>query len=247
MAPSPLLQPACVVQVSKIIITFRMRGDRVVLRTGPPVRTNHEVASGACPRPGSRSASWRIALATTRSRLWQRSKVGVDACPARIREVTDKKDVETLGRFRHRYQQLRQSIRDNVPLPWDHSEYSDYVEFKTLAPQVAAICRVRPCSARAADEDHVEHLRSSEPQKAVRRRRARGVTKGCCLDVSAEESCANREARRPTSTTGLKSPGTPPITPRAWVRANGKNRNLGRLHESTEAGGRLSPTPNSSN
>src|SRR5215472_6644343 len=26
-----------------------------------------------CPRPGSRSAPWRIALATTRSRLWQRS------------------------------------------------------------------------------------------------------------------------------------------------------------------------------
>jgi hypothetical protein len=49
------------------------------------------------------------------------------------------KDVETLGRFRQRYQQLRESIRDNVPLEWDHSEHPDYVEFKTLAPQVAAI------------------------------------------------------------------------------------------------------------
>jgi len=48
-------------------------------------------------------------------------------------------DIETLGRFRQRYQQLRECIRDNVPLEWDHSEHPDYLEFKTLAPQVAAI------------------------------------------------------------------------------------------------------------
>jgi hypothetical protein len=49
------------------------------------------------------------------------------------------KDIDTLGRFRQRYQQLRESIRDNVPLQWDHSEHPDYMEFKTLAPQVSAI------------------------------------------------------------------------------------------------------------
>jgi len=49
------------------------------------------------------------------------------------------KDIETLGRFRQRYQQLREAIRDNIPLPWDHSEHPDYVEFKILAPQVACI------------------------------------------------------------------------------------------------------------
>ena len=49
------------------------------------------------------------------------------------------KDIDTLGRFRQRYQQLRESIRDNVPLAWDHSEHPDYLEFKRLAPQVAAI------------------------------------------------------------------------------------------------------------
>jgi hypothetical protein len=49
------------------------------------------------------------------------------------------KDIDTLGRFRQRYQQLRESVRDNVPLEWDHSQHPDYVEFKTLAPQVAAI------------------------------------------------------------------------------------------------------------
>jgi len=48
-------------------------------------------------------------------------------------------DIETLGRFRQRYQQLREAIRDHVPLTWDHSEHPDYQEFKSLAPQVAAI------------------------------------------------------------------------------------------------------------
>lgn len=48
-------------------------------------------------------------------------------------------EIDTLGRFRQRYQQLRESIRDNMPLAWDHSEHPDYVEFKMLAPQVAAI------------------------------------------------------------------------------------------------------------
>lgn len=48
-------------------------------------------------------------------------------------------EIETLGRFRQRYQQLREVIRDNVPLKWDHAEHPEYVEFKTLAPQVAAI------------------------------------------------------------------------------------------------------------
>jgi hypothetical protein len=49
------------------------------------------------------------------------------------------KEIEILGRFRQRYQQLREAIRDNVPLAWDHSQHPDYLDFKTLAPQVAAI------------------------------------------------------------------------------------------------------------
>ena len=48
-------------------------------------------------------------------------------------------DIETLGRFRQRYQQLREAIRDNAPLNWDSADHRDYVEFKSLAPQVAAI------------------------------------------------------------------------------------------------------------
>jgi hypothetical protein len=54
------------------------------------------------------------------------------------RSLTNK-DIDTLGHFRQLYQQLREAIRDNKPLAWDHSEHPDYVQFKTLAPQVAAI------------------------------------------------------------------------------------------------------------
>jgi hypothetical protein len=47
--------------------------------------------------------------------------------------------IEKLARFRQRYQNLREAIRDNVPLAWDHSEHPDYLDFKKLAPQIAAI------------------------------------------------------------------------------------------------------------
>lgn len=49
------------------------------------------------------------------------------------------RDVELLGRFRQLYQRLRESIRDDRPLAWDHAEHPEYVAFKTLAPQVAAL------------------------------------------------------------------------------------------------------------
>ena len=51
----------------------------------------------------------------------------------------DDKDIEVLGCFRQLYQQLREAIRDNKPLPWDYSEHPYYVAFKTLAPQVASL------------------------------------------------------------------------------------------------------------
>jgi hypothetical protein len=52
--------------------------------------------------------------------------------------------IATLGRFRQRYQQLRETIRDNKPLPWDHSEHPKYAEFKKLAQQAAAIVAGNP-------------------------------------------------------------------------------------------------------
>lgn len=79
-----------------------------------------------------------------------RSEAKLEATLVRLasQKALTTKDIATLGLFRQRYQQLRESIRDNVRLEWDHSEHKDYVEFKTLAPQVAAIIagasRVRP-------------------------------------------------------------------------------------------------------
>jgi len=54
------------------------------------------------------------------------------------RAVSDD-EIEALGQFRQIYQQLREAIRDNKPLPWDSSEHDDYISFKQLAPKVASI------------------------------------------------------------------------------------------------------------
>ena len=51
----------------------------------------------------------------------------------------DRKQIDLLGQFRQLYQQLRECIRDNKPLNWDHSTHPEYTRFKELAPQVAAI------------------------------------------------------------------------------------------------------------
>ena len=48
-------------------------------------------------------------------------------------------EIELLGRFRQRYQKLRQSIRDNRALTWDSSQHPEYVQFKRLSPKVGAL------------------------------------------------------------------------------------------------------------
>lgn len=48
-------------------------------------------------------------------------------------------DISALGRFRQAFQQLRQSIRDDVPLPWPHGSCPEYLSFKTLSTSVAAL------------------------------------------------------------------------------------------------------------
>jgi hypothetical protein len=48
-------------------------------------------------------------------------------------------DVPTLGRFRQAFQQLRESIRDDIPLPWPHGNCLEYLTFKTLSISVAAL------------------------------------------------------------------------------------------------------------
>jgi hypothetical protein len=83
------------------------------------------------------------------------------------------RDIETLGRFRQRYQQLRESIRDNVALEWDHSEHPDYIEFKTLAPQVAAII----AGSGRAGKEQLMKITSNMYQIPDRRRRTGGNEK----------------------------------------------------------------------
>ena len=48
-------------------------------------------------------------------------------------------EINALGQFRQLYQQLRECIRDDRPLAWDHSTHADYVRFKKLATKIAAI------------------------------------------------------------------------------------------------------------
>lgn len=46
-------------------------------------------------------------------------------------------DIDALGRFRQRFQQLRESIRDGMDLGWTSSENADYREFKCLAVHIS--------------------------------------------------------------------------------------------------------------
>lgn len=48
-------------------------------------------------------------------------------------------EIEILARFRQAYQSLRETIRDNVALPWESSTQIEYVTFKSLATKVALI------------------------------------------------------------------------------------------------------------
>ena len=54
-------------------------------------------------------------------------------------KTLSKDDIVRLGRFRQLYQQLRESIRENKALGWDWSQHPDYVAFKSLAPEIAAL------------------------------------------------------------------------------------------------------------
>jgi hypothetical protein len=48
-------------------------------------------------------------------------------------------EITALGRFRQGFQQLRQAIRSGSTLAWSTSDHTEYVAFKRLTSQVAAI------------------------------------------------------------------------------------------------------------
>lgn len=69
----------------------------------------------------------------------------------------DDEQINTLGRFRQAFQQLREAIRDDRHLSWNASEHSEYKTFKLLAVRVAALLgrdwpRGSPPCERAADQ-----------------------------------------------------------------------------------------------
>ncbi len=48
-------------------------------------------------------------------------------------------EVETLGKFRQAYQQLREAIRDNRVLDWSYFTHPEYLSFKVGATKVACM------------------------------------------------------------------------------------------------------------
>jgi hypothetical protein len=70
---------------------------------------------------------------------WSEAKLESTLIKLASEKPLKNEDIDTPGRFRQRYQQLREAIRDDMPLAWDSSNHPGYLEFKALAPQVAAI------------------------------------------------------------------------------------------------------------
>lgn len=54
-------------------------------------------------------------------------------------DALDRSQIAVLGQFRQLYQQLRQSIRDNKALAWDHADHPHYLAFKATAPKVVSL------------------------------------------------------------------------------------------------------------
>jgi hypothetical protein len=67
------------------------------------------------------------------------AEAGMEAIFVRLASERNlsEEQIESLGQFRQLYQKLREGIRDNQPLRWDHSEHPEYMNFKRLGSQVA--------------------------------------------------------------------------------------------------------------
>lgn len=70
----------------------------------------------------------------------------------------DRSQIAVLGQFRQLYQQLRQSIRDNKALAWDHADHPHYLAFKATAPKVASLIVGR----KTADTKTLQLITSNE-------------------------------------------------------------------------------------
>jgi len=77
-------------------------------------------------------------------------------------------DIETLGRFRQLFQRLRESISAGRHVPWWSSNDPEYVAFKTLSTQVAALIvrdskRPTPAAAAAALQEITSNKWETKP------------------------------------------------------------------------------------
>jgi hypothetical protein len=78
----------------------------------------------------------------------------------------DENDINNLGRFRQAFQQLRESIRDNVILPWPSGDCPEYRTFKALSVVVAALLNNSEWSSssisRRRTQEQLEKITSNQ-------------------------------------------------------------------------------------
>jgi hypothetical protein len=82
----------------------------------------------------------------SRWKLLERASVAEGGMEAILIDLASKyrfspSSLRRLGQFRQLYQQLRQSIRNNRALEWDHSDHPVYKAFKQSAPVIAYMIR----------------------------------------------------------------------------------------------------------
>ncbi len=93
--------------------------------------------------------------------LWKRAAAAESSVEGTLVKLSleidlNETDVRNLGRFRQGFQQLRDSIRKDVLLPWHYGDCPEYKTFKTLSVVVAALLNSQwsnsPTSRKRAQE-----------------------------------------------------------------------------------------------
>ncbi len=83
--------------------------------------------------------------------------------------------VHSLGQFRQLYQKLREVIRDNEPLQWNHSEHPEYMNFKCLGAKVAYFIVSDEDKDKAAAAKHADALVGITSNRKEYRRKVAGT------------------------------------------------------------------------
>jgi hypothetical protein len=103
--------------------------------------------------------------------LWKRAATAESTVEATLVKLSleidlDENDINNLGRFRQAFQQLRESIRDNVILPWPSGDCPEYRTFKALSVVVAALLNNSEWSSssisRRRTQEQLEKITSNQ-------------------------------------------------------------------------------------